>query len=149
MQPQTFVVSDAFEITDHGSDFNAVGMQLQQFITARTWPIFEKAVEIAREVGAPKRCLCEFENGYEELFGVVLTIESRHDGGFGIVAREAVNIPAAIELARMYRVLLLEPGEVAATVEHETHCREEAVAWLEEWLTNPLGKIPAIVPPRE
>ena len=45
-----------------------------------------------------------------------------------------------------YRNVLLQL-DGSGTIENETPDRAEAVAWLDGWLDEPLGLVPAIVPP--
>ena len=154
MQRQELLVDGAGEIVSHSTDFDAVGMQFIDFIHPKMRGAARDAIAAARRTGEPRQCVCAIARGLEdegESRAVVLVISPLDAGGAGsvsVLVREAVSVPKNIALSLQYQNLLIEPGNPLATIENETPDKAEAVAWLDGWLDEPLGLVPAVVPPR-
>ena len=70
---------------------------------------------------------------------------SQGKGNCGEFPRSFASL-AELPPSPFYRNVLLESSG-AGTIENETPSRMEATAWLDGWLDEPLGLVPAIVPP--
>ena len=151
MQRQEIVVAASGEILQHSTDFDAVGMQFLDFVHAKMRSQVEDVWRAVQRDGKSRQCVCAIARGLDdegESRAVVLVFSPLDAGSVSVLVREAVSVPENIALSLQYQNLLIEPGNPLATIENETPDKAEAVAWLDGWLDEPLGLVPAVVPPR-
>jgi hypothetical protein len=97
MQTTKFVVDLDGEILQHATDFEAVGRNLSEVLTARTWPWAKQAIDDA-DAGDQVTSICEFRD-VEPALSIVELRMSKGAHGVAVTARHLPQIPAALFVA--------------------------------------------------
>jgi hypothetical protein len=97
MQKIEFVVDLDGEILQHATDFEAVGRNLSEVLSARTWPGAKRAIDDAA-AGDEVTCFCEFRD-VEPALSIVEFRMSKARQGVKVIAQHRRQIPAELYVA--------------------------------------------------
>lgn len=148
-----FVVDRAGTFLAHDSDPAAVdeGRSMSEWVTPRTWRWVEAAINRCLGTGGREIVFC----CGRELRRAVWRLKLQADGERVRVTAEHVENPTPETLEAMlaqsadddYTLTLIDPAGGSQTAEYTTRDLQQALAWVQGWLAEPLGLGVGVYPP--